>query len=457
MTIRKQFFLLATLITTIPLLCIFYSLVHLYLNSTERLVISGFKQVKEENYESLTHEEWRDIESKLRLLPRTIDVILIQSDNSTGNITILFSMIEDFKNGTETKIVNLWDYIKKTSDDYFYQFSAPEKNNHQYIILTRLPKDKSIARKSRRPSLFYSLIVFLFILVFILLIIIINISKNIFKSISILEKNMDDIANGNLDEKPEYKNLSSANSNEIISIIHSLEKMRCSLLEAQNRKNKMIMGISHDLRTPVAVIKGYTEALTDNIITTPEEIKSALDLIQTKTTQLEGMIDSLINYTKLNSNELREKLIPASITQLLNNFVKNAKGTANVFKRRIITDIALSEDYYIPLDEQLINRALENIFSNALRYTQDNDIIEIEAKKENNSIIITIKDSGIGIDKKDLNNIFDLFYRGTNSRREEGMGIGLSVVKNIIETHGWSISVESQKNIGSSFIISAPL
>ena len=87
-------------------------------------------------------------------------------------------------------------------------------------------------------------------------------------------------------------------------------------------------------------------------------------------------------------------------------------------------------------------------------------MIEISAltKKidKKNTILLKIKDSGYGIDKKDLDYIFDLFYRGTNSRKEEGMGIGLAVVKNIMDTHGWNISVDSQKGKGSCFTIKIP-
>ena len=75
---------------------------------------------------------------------------------------------------------------------------------------------------------------------------------------------------------------------------------------------------------------------------------------------------------------------------------------------------------------------------------------------EDNCLIYKISDTGIGIEEKDLNNIFNMFYRGTNSRREEGMGIGLSVVQNIIETHGWKIKVDSQKGQGSTFTITIP-
>ena len=95
----------------------------------------------------------------------------------------------------------------------------------------------------------------------------------------------------------------------------------------------------------------------------------------------------------------------------------------------------------------LARRVFENLFNNALRYTNDGDSITLKSFIEDNNVEYVISDTGIGIEQKDLKNIFNMFYRGTNSRREEGMGIGLSVVQNIIETHRWKIDVTSEKEI----------
>ena len=102
-------------------------------------------------------------------------------------------------------------------------------------------------------------------------------------------------------------------------------------------------------------------------------------------------------------------------------------------------------------------RALENLYMNALRYTEDGDFIMISAENDTKNIYLKVCDTGIGIEKQDLNRIFDMFYRGTNSRREEGMGIGLSVVKNIIDIHSWKIEVESERHIGTYFKIIIPI
>ena len=232
--------------------------------------------------------------------------------------------------------------------------------------------------------------------------------------------------------------------------------MRISLTEAQNQKTKFIMGISHDLRTPVAVIKGYTEAISDGIISDEADVKNAMELIQSKTEQLENMIDTLISFTKMNSTEIRQAMPTQSITQFISEIIKEEQTTGNVFNRNIVTQIDFDREVMVPFDKMLATRVFENLFNNALRYTKDNDTITLSAFIKDKNVIYKIADTGIGIDEKDLKNIFDLFYRATNSRREEGMGIGLSVVKNIIETHGWKIDVESQKDKGTCFTITIP-
>ena len=285
------------------------------------------------------------------------------------------------------------------------------------------------------------------------------ISRNIFTGLKKIEKTSGQLAEGNLD-KPITTDNSILSKNEFSSIMNSLEKMRCELMEIQASKNRFITGISHDLRTPVAVIKGYSEAVMDNVISDKAEIQKTMELIEQKTTQLEEMIDTLLNYMKLNNTEIKEKLVKHSITKLIGDFAKYSEVTGKVFKRNVQSNIQLDKDIIIPLNEQLVHRSFENLLSNALRYTKENDLIEINAytteKNNKKTIILEIKDSGYGIDKKDLDYIFDIFYRGSNSRQEEGMGIGLAVVKSIVETHGWKISVASKKDEGTCFTIKIP-
>ena len=249
----------------------------------------------------------------------------------------------------------------------------------------------------------------------------------------------------------------SVKSNEITSLTESLDRMRISLKDEQERRNKFIMGISHDLRTPVALIKGYSEAITDGVVNDMDEIKKSLGIVETKADQLESMINDLINYVKLNNADWLQTLEPISLKPLLENFASSSKSTAEVYNRNIVSEIDVDENLKVPMDRNLVNRVLENLFSNALRYTKDGDKITICCMQEKDCVKVSVCDTGIGMAEKDLQRIFDLFYRASNSRREQGMGIGLSVVKTVIDAHGWKIGVESELGKGSSFIITIPL
>lgn len=452
MTIKKQFILLASLIITIPILCVLYICIHHYIHSPSRLIIKGPDEISQLKKYNFSENDREAIAKLMQSTPPNVEYILIDNEYN-----IIYSKIPEIPSDSKLQTERFWSSMREISENYIYQSSSINVAGKTIYLISRIkkghnpngrnPKDKP---KSFVPVLIEILITVVIFCVTLLILIFSNISK----SITDLENKTQSIADGNLSEQIEIKDLSS---NEITSITESLEKMRISLLEAQNQKNKFIMGISHDLRTPVAIIKGYTEALSDGVITSKKEIKNTLTLIMTKTTQLESMIDTLINFMKLNNNEIRQNLIPGSITKLITDFAKECEFTATVFKRTVKCNINLTDDILIPMDKQLVTRAFENIFNNALRYTRENDSIFIRSIQRDDNIYFSIEDTGIGIEEADLENIFNLFYRGTNSRREAGMGIGLSVVKNIVETHGWSINVSSKKDQGTCFTITIPV
>lgn len=448
MTIRKQIILLASFIIMIPLFCLAFILIHNYTKSEQRFIINDYKEIRKYNTEELSPEEWDELKQTIKLLPPNVQTLVISNDDK-----IIFSSIPEYEFSSSLTKHETWEFINNTSNQYFYQFTSVKINNKFYTFISRMSREKQPLKRGQ--IIFFQFQVFIFCIICICILILILIAKSIFKSITFLQEKTELIANGDLSAKIEINKNQSAN--EITSISENLEKMRLSLLEAQNRKNRFIMGISHDLRTPVAIIKGYTEALSDGIITETQEIKQSLQLINSKTSQLEEMIDTLINYTKLNSSKIRDKMKIQSITDFFTSFIKEISIMGSLYNRKIITNNNLNEQIQLLFDEQLINRALENLFSNAIRYTNNNDTITVNLYKQDNSIFFEMIDTGCGMTKDEINNIFDLFYRGTNSRLEKGMGIGLSVVKNIISSHEWNIDVESEKNKGSKFTIIIPL
>lgn len=449
MKLKTQLNLLATFITAIPLACIVFVCINYYLRIQKNMILTGYEEVQKLDSSNMTDEDYRIFKKNVQLLPKTVETALI--DNYTG--LVITSSIKELPTNSLVTQWELYLIMGSNSHKYFYQFTTLKTPTLDSIMITRVPRQKD-GRFSKNRKLSIILYSMISIIIVACIIIIVRLSITINKSIKEIEGETKDIAGGDLSTTIKF-NLKR--KNEFTAISENLEKMRISLLEAQNQKSKFIMGISHDLRTPIAVIKGYTEAISDGIITSPEEISSAMDLITEKTNQLENMIDSLISFTKMNSSEIRQSMKTQSITDFINEIIREEYTTGEVFKRNIITDVKFDRNVDVPFDSLLARRVFENLFNNALRYTNNGDSITLTSYNTENTVVYKISDTGIGIDEKDLKNIFNMFYRGTNSRREEGMGIGLSVVQNIIETHGWKISVDSKKNVGTTFTIIIPI
>ncbi len=452
MKIKKQFAILTTLIISIPILCSAFILIHTYMHSPNRYLMQGSANLNTNTFSLLSDKEKHKLENSLKMLPQEVETLLYRLSDRK----ILYSTIPEIKTGSYIPREEIWHFISETNDEYFYQFSRKSYSSEQTVLLTRLAIQNF--NTEQRTRYFLRILLIIILMTIFCLVNIFFISKAIFEGLSKIEHSSSQMAEGKLN-----KSLSSqtkpSKSNEFTSIMNSLEKMRIELLESQASKNRFITGISHDLRTPVAVIKGYSEAIKDDVISDSKEVKKTMELIDQKTSQLEGMIDTLLNFIKLNNTEIKEKLVRNSITKLINDFSKYAEITGKVFKRNVSSNINITKDIKVPLNAQLVYRSFENLFSNAIRYTKDGDKIELiayEDPDDKHSLIFKIKDSGYGIDKKDLDYIFDLFYRGTNSRQEEGMGVGLAVVKNIMYTHGWKIFVESEKDKGTCFTIVIP-
>ncbi|MCR4579653.1 MAG: HAMP domain-containing histidine kinase [Treponema sp.] len=239
--------------------------------------------------------------------------------------------------------------------------------------------------------------------------------------------------------------------------MQNLEKMRLSLINAQNQKSRFIMGISHDIRTPISIIKGYTEALSDGFLTGPEETKNGLDIISQKTQELEGITETLIDYMRMDLNELTEQLEPINAREVFHLFAKSSELTMPIYNRNYTYNIDIPENITILANKNLLLRALDNLFTNALHYTKNHDKIHFDAHLEDKCIKLSLEDSGIGMEKNELNNIFNIFYRGQNTNKQKGLGIGLTVVHDIVEIHKWKISCESEKGKGTTFFITIPL
>ena len=444
MTVKRQLTLLISLIICLP---VFTALIiyGYYCNSSKRLLLSSYRRSPEKADVSLTSDDLNSIKKSILSLSPKVEAALIVKDR------IIESTIADFPQpGTTLQEGDLWKIIKQTGEEFYYLTETPLGSDRKHLVLLV----SRISKKKNQTNMFYSLLDCVLIFVIICAVATCCISRTITYSLSHLVKQTEKIAKGDL--TPQEQRTPAKSRNEFTDLTEHIDSMRAALLDAKRKQQRFIMGITHDLRTPISVIKGYTEALYDGVITSEEETKKSLEIINVKTSQLEEMITSLINYCTFFRDNFRRQITPHCIKKQLEAFAKSAETTGYIFHRKISCNINLLESTDIPVNEQLLARALENLFGNALRYTEDDGEITITADESDECITITFSDTGCGIAEKDISHLFDLFYRGTNSRREQGLGIGLSVVKDIVDLHGWSIDIRSELGKGSDFIIRIP-
>lgn len=444
MTVKRQLTLLISLIICLP---VFTALIiyGYYCNSSKRLLLNSYRRSPEKADVSLTSDDLNSIKKSILSLSPKVEAALIVKDR------IIESTIADFPQpGTTLQEGDLWKIIKQTGEEFYYLTETPLGSDRKHLVLLV----SRISKKRNQTNMFYSLLDCILIFVIICAVATCCISRTITYSLSHLVKQTEKIAKGDL--TPQEQRTPAKSRNEFTDLTEHIDSMRAALLDAKRKQQRFIMGITHDLRTPISVIKGYTEALYDGVITSEEETKKSLEIINVKTSQLEEMITSLINYCTFFRDNFRRQITPHCIKKQLETFAKSAETTGYIFHRKISCNINLLESTDIPVNEQLLARALENLFGNALRYTEDDGEITITADESDEYITITFSDTGCGIAEKDISHLFDLFYRGTNSRREQGLGIGLSVVKDIVDLHGWSIDIRSELGKGSDFIIRIP-
>lgn len=444
MTVKRQLTLLISLIICLP---VFTALIiyGYYCNSSKRLLLNSYRRSPEKADVSLTSDDLNSIKKSILSLSPKVEAALIVKDR------IIESTIADFPQpGTTLQEGDLWKIIKQTGEEFYYLTETPLGSDRKHLVLLV----SRISKKKNQTNMFYSLLDCVLIFVIICAVATCCISRTITSSLSHLVKQTEKIAKGDL--TPQEQRTPAKSRNEFTDLTEHIDSMRAALLDAKRKQQRFIMGITHDLRTPISVIKGYTEALYDGVITSEEETKKSLEIINVKTSQLEEMITSLINYCTFFRDNFRRQITPHCIKKQLETFAKSAETTGYIFHRKISCNINLLESTDIPVNEQLLARALENLFGNALRYTEDDGEITITADESDECITITFSDTGCGIAEKDISHLFDLFYRGTNSRREQGLGIGLSVVKDIVDLHGWNIAIRSELGKGSDFIIRIP-
>ena len=261
----------------------------------------------------------------------------------------------------------------------------------------------------------------------------------------------DEYSKGNFDAKIDVHS-----NDEIGYLAASLNYMANELNTLEEDQRKFISNVSHDFRSPLTSIKGYVEAMLDGTI--PVEMQEKyLNIIVFETDRLSKLTQSLLELNKYGSHGTMLDVSEFDINQLIKMTCLTFEGTCKA-KRISFHLILAGKTLYVKADMSKIQQVVYNLIDNAIKFSHHDSEITIETTKKSEKVFVSVKDTGIGIPKDSQNKIFERFYKTDLSRGKDkkGSGLGLSIVKEIIQAHDENINVISTEGVGTEFIFTLP-
>lgn len=239
--------------------------------------------------------------------------------------------------------------------------------------------------------------------------------------------------------------------NGALAIFHNVTEAQLS----ERMRVDFVANVSHEIRTPLTSIKGYAQLLQAHGDGIPKEFHPILDKIDINAERLKDLFDNLLKLSLIESRYALT-LEDTDLSFMISQIESNLKAKHLKKKIKIKCDL---ENEFIKCDVKLMEQVLNNLIDNAIKYGPKDIKIKIKSKKQDNANLIIVTDNGPGISEKELNRIFERFYRvqGTSKKNIEGSGLGLSIVKHIINKHKGEISVNSTLDEGTEFIIKLPI
>jgi two-component system sensor histidine kinase BaeS len=245
-------------------------------------------------------------------------------------------------------------------------------------------------------------------------------------------------------------------SAETIDLARSFNAMAASLATSQALRQQLVADVAHELRTPLANIRGYLEAIEDGVVSADE---ATMRTLREEAAQLNALVDDLQELAQAEAGELRLALVPVAPRELIERATEAARARAGERAVRLIGEAA-PELPPVAVDLQRIGQVLQNLLTNALRHTPAGGRVTVRAAlAPDGRVALTVADTGSGIAPEDLPRIFERFYRADSARARAtgGSGLGLTIARRLVEAHGGAIEVESAPGVGSRFTVLLPV
>lgn len=423
-----------------------------------------------ENYSQMTEEVLEEVKEQIATQPEKLEdknyldeitadlknkssYIIVRKDNEiyyAGNHNFakrIFSILPEYGNEMPNAETGYYyNDMKKLVKEVDFLFTDGSKGS--FFIVT------SVGSLISKSTLQKMLLAFILVLVFTSIILTRWIYSGILNPINQLNTAMQNIAEGNL----EYM-LATDEKGEIGELYRNYEDMRLRLKESTDEKieheqknRELVSNISHDLKTPITAIKGYVEGIMDGVADTPEKMDKYIKTIYNKANDMDRLINELTTYSGIDNNRIPYTFRRINVAEYFGDCVEEVGLDLESKNIQLNYEDLVEPSTQIIADPEQLKRVINNIIGNSVKYLDKaKGVIDIRILDEVDSIRVEIEDNGKGIAAKDLPNIFERFYRTDASRNSSkgGSGIGLSIVKKIIEDHGGYIWATSKENEGT--------
>ncbi|MGE7623037.1 sensor histidine kinase [Viridibacillus sp. NPDC096237] len=365
--------------------------------------------------------------------------------------------VKELPNSTIDQVLNNEIYhglLHFPQETFVTGFFANELKNTIGVPLTHDNKQYALFLRPDIKLLFnemHILFGWLFALTIILSILMVLIStKYLVKPITKLTKATNSLAEGKFNVE-----LDINRSDELGKLANSFSHMANKLEQFDDIRKEFISNISHDIQSPLSNIKGYTNLLGKDELPS-EDKEKYIAVINGEIERLSTLTKQLLLLSSLDQNEDIMKKKSFNVAEQIKELVRQYQWA--IGEKGIMLSYSLP-DFEIVGDPLLLNTVWDNLLTNAIKYNKENGSIDIAIAKNDSSIIVTFQDKGIGLSEKEIDRIFDRFYRVDSSRTHsvEGSGLGLSIVSSIIKLHNGKIDVISEENKGTIFSVTLPI
>lgn len=359
--------------------------------------------------------------------------------------------------GETTTTENFNDYLNENS----ITVAVPIKNGQtiEGVVLLHSPvKYMSSALKSGIYTLIFSILAALILAS----ISAVWLSISFTKPLNKIRDTTTELAKGNYEVTTQIKQ-----SDEIGELAKSIDKLALQLDKSskeserfEKMRQNFIANISHELRTPITVIRGSIEAICDGVISNPEQLKDYNEQILSDSIHLQRLVNDLIDLTKLQNTDFSIDKSTINLFEIINDAVRSMKqiSTKKGVKINFSAENAIEEDRYLFVgDYQRIRQMIIIVLDNAIKFSNENQKVDILLKKENKKYELKICDSGRGIDPENIGEIFNRYHKSNTEENKNGMGLGLAIAKEIALRHNIEIFVKSVPNIKTVFTFLIPL